>query len=267
MSYSIIIHLSQKILTYQEALQDKTIQGKPVCLFENHAHALLPWARWRSRSEQPLSLLSIDHHSDTNSCYLRHLFQQVGRNLELMEELRTDQLNQIHIDDQNSITKGLEGLYHDEHIHAALRLKILDQAFIIQHSFDKIDSALAERGMQVIPTEIDLTKSTIREKETYFDLILESDFLTRQLDHWREQTPSFNYKKSSYILDIDLDVFKSFKSAQPNNHNIFYNLIRYAKGITIARESQWVERLRNDSQLDSKKLESDILKHIHNALA
>lgn len=184
-----------------------------------------------------------------------------------MDAMRSEKLSTIDILQQNSVASALEGLYHDEHIHAAWRLGILDQAFILQHSFDQIDPALSERGMQVLPTEINLKESTEQEQKTYFDSILESSCLQRQLQTWHDQTPAFNFKTMNYILDIDLDVFKSFDSIQPKCPQVFHDLIRHAVGITIARESQWIQRLKYEPQLDSCQLEQHLIRHLHKALS
>ena len=156
-------------VSHKEALNDRIIAGKQVCIFENHAHAILPWGRWKKNFNRSLVLLSFDHHSDTNSCYLRSLFKQVGRDLKTMEAMRTERIQQVDYKDEKQLIAALEGLYHDEHIHAALRLGIIDAAFIIQHSFDDIDPSLAEKNIFILPTKINLKETSASEKQAYFD--------------------------------------------------------------------------------------------------
>lgn len=243
-----------------EALKDIHFLGKPLCIFENHAQALLPWSRWRTKLGKPLKLITLDHHSDTNSCYLRSLFKKIGRDVEEMERLRTLRLNAINYENESDVINGLEGLYHDEHIHAALKLGVITQAYVIQHSFDVIDPSLAERGMQVLPTEVNLKADSEEVKQESFDRVLESDFLTRQLEQFKNSEIPFDMKKDDYILDIDLDVFKSKKSVQPECHRVYKELADHAVAITIARESEWVSRLSYDKDLTVEFLEEQTLK-------
>jgi hypothetical protein len=183
-----------------------------------------------------------------------------------MEKLRTKKLAGLDITQENHIIQALDGLYHDEHIHAALQLNVISQAFIIQHSFDSIDPLLSQKGMQVLPTEINFKESTQIEQQDYFNSVLDSDFLNRQLNQWKKHTPSFDHENMNYILDIDLDVFKSHQSMNPDCCKTFYQLIQRAHGITIAKESEWIQRLKTDNNLNSDQLLKSLLKHLQHAL-
>ena len=249
-------------LSPQAALADIHLSKKMICIFENHAHALLPWARWATQNKKALKLVSLDHHSDTNSCYLRSLFKDVGRNLTEIERLRTLRINSTDFKDQTQTLSALTGLHHDEHIHAAIRLGIISQAYIIQHSFDSIDDEISLKGMNVLPTEINLKGSSEDIKHMYFDQILETEFLTRQLDAFKRLPLPLDIEKDDYILDIDLDVFKSKQSIQPHNKSLFLRLISKSIGITIARETQWVETLKREPSLNSHFFENALLEFI-----
>lgn len=248
--------------SFKEALIDISLNNKRVCIFENHAQALLPWSRWATQAGKPLALLTIDHHSDTNSCYLRSLFHEVGRDLDEIEKRRTEKLQGLDIASEYDMIKALGGLYHDEHIHAALRLGILSHAYVIQHSFTEIDPSLLEKGMTVLPCEIQVEKHESTQSNPYFDEVLESDFLNRQLQRCEESEPPFVLDSMDYILDIDLDVFKSHASVTPSCCETFLKLIWHAVGVTIARESEWIERLKVDESLNAADLEKAVIKFI-----
>jgi len=72
---------------------------------------------------------------------------------------------------------------------------------------------------------------------------------------------------SDYILDIDLDYFHTLRSIQLADTSTFYNLINNAGLITIAKESLWVDRWREqyDNNLDIKTLLNKLLEHIDKA--
>jgi len=249
-------------LSPQPALTDRHLSQKTICIFENHAHALLPWSRWATQNKKKLKLISLDHHSDTNSCYLRSLFKDVGRNLDEIERLRTLRIDSIDFKNPAQILSALTGLHHDEHIHAAIRLGMISQAYIIQHSFDHIDFEISKKGMNVLPTEINLKASSTEVKNTYFDQILETEFLTRQLDAFKKLPLPLDIEKDDYILDIDLDVFKSKQSVQPHDKSLFLRLISKSIGITIAQETQWVETLKREPGLNSHFLKNALLEFI-----
>ena len=66
---------------------------------------------------------------------------------------------------------------------------------------------------------------------------------------------------SNYILDIDLDFFRTAKSVNPNNKEVFYHLIRQSKIITIATEPGYIEK-----GITADYLLNKILYHIEEAM-
>ena len=191
-------------------------------------------------------LITLDHHTDTNPSYLRSLFKQVGRDLPQIEKLRQHRINSIHISDQHSVIAACEGLYHDEHIDVALRCGIFKTAFVIQHSHYKLLPEWIENNMVVWPTEFDLHGATAQVKRDYYDLALEDVFLQRQL---RQLPESFSLESSPYILDIDMDYFKTQQSLRPSSRSVIRQLVKGAIGVTIAQESEWVRRLYLDEPM------------------
>ena len=196
-------------------------------------------------------LVTLDHHTDTNPAYLRSLFRQVGRNLPLMEDMRQERIRSIYISSQNSILEALDGLYHDEHIDVAIRTGIFERAFVIQHSHFELLPEWEEQSMIVFPTELDCAHLSDFGRAEYYDLSLEDEFLTRQLD----QIPlEFSLDQHPYVLDIDLDYFKTRKSMMPAKSHIIKKLIDGAVGVTIAKESEWVQRLFIGDMMNSGQM-------------
>lgn len=76
-----------------------------------------------------------------------------------------------------------------------------------------------------------------------------------------------NILQEQYILDIDLDYFRTAKSINPNDPSTFYELIRRATAITIALEPDFVlmEKIQGEA-ITSDVLFPQLMKHIESAL-
>jgi hypothetical protein len=73
-------------------------------------------------------------------------------------------------------------------------------------------------------------------------------------------------ESTKYILDIDLDVFLTRRSATPNDPTLFRRFLANAAAITIAREPNCVEDLRLEGEdITSNELEALMLEHIQQA--
>ncbi|MEE3950087.1 UPF0489 family protein [Bacillus wiedmannii] len=105
----------------------------------------------------------------------------------------------------------------------------------------------------------------------HYDQAIESIYLEDKLNTINEMIPGLienNQFTQDYILDIDLDYFHTLKSIQPDNYDIFYNLIRNAKIITIATEPICVENLKYENEvINSDSLLTALLNHIQDALS
>jgi hypothetical protein len=157
-----------------------------------------------------------------------------------MESLRQDRIKEIDSSQPQSIEAALDGLYHDEHIDVAIRCGIFNSAYVIQHSHYHLLPEWIEHDMVVCPTEIDLHAASDQEKFNYYDLALEDEFLDRQL---KQLAPDFSLREHNYILDIDLDYFKTRKALMPASNTVIKQLVDESIGVTIAKESEWTQRL------------------------
>jgi hypothetical protein len=232
-------------------IECRELRGKACYVFENHATAIVPWAELTSDYSDPIDLITLDHHTDTNPSYLRSFFRQVGRDMDKMEAMRCEKIAGLDRNCMASMEASLEGLYHDEHIDLAIRLGMFKTAYVIQHSHHELLPEWEEHSMVVWPTEIDLRTVSQDEARTYMNLALEDDFLQAQL----QQLPSdFSLEKSPYILDIDLDYFKSRRSLLPEHRDVIKALVDHSIGVSIAMESEWVERLCWDDDLSATEM-------------
>lgn len=103
------------------------------------------------------------------------------------------------------------------------------------------------------------------------DQAIESVMLDRLIHTANSMAQSANIDsivQSPYVLDLDLDYFRTSKSLSPDDSVVFYRLIRNAVGITIATEPNYVKELWLDDELTSKcALETILARHIERALA
>lgn len=76
------------------------------------------------------------------------------------------------------------------------------------------------------------------------DQAIESSYLSDRMAIIDEMLKSIGLAallESDFILDIDLDYFRTADSVEPKDTSAFYNLIRRAVGVTIATEPSFVE--------------------------
>ena len=107
-------------------------------------------------------------------------------------------------------------------------------------------------------------------KDCFIDSVIDDSFLTDVFATFLDMSKSdfvevgkFNKK---YILDIDLDYFSSEKSLSPVSTKIFYNLIRNADLITIAKEPLFVD-MYSQGTLTADEVLSKLIEHIKLALS
>lgn len=70
-----------------------------------------------------------------------------------------------------------------------------------------------------------------------------------------------------FVLDIDLDYFRSIKSLSPEDTTTFYCLIRDSVAITIATEPNFVKDIGIDDDLTSDLARAAVMAHIQEALS
>ena len=207
---------------------------------EQH-HEVLPfWAEIAGNGTLDF-ILTLDHHTDILPAFSR---------LEQKPEIN-----------RSEPEKAVELLRHDEHIDWALRAGIMKRSIIISH---EIFTEPAHPAMSVICPEIWPEPQAVLNSEpeafTAASSVLETNYLQSALD-------GFEWN-GRYILDIDLDYFKGEKSIQPQNTDVFADMIRQASAVTISRETDWVRLLNMDFNraLNSDYFQNHLLSMIRHIL-
>lgn len=269
-----------------------TIAGVSVAVFEDHHHALVPWSRWRTGTgSRAPRLITIDHHCDTKEAFgFAAYTPPFGTN-------RVDQrgyLAAIDRGDETTIEIAIERLRHDEHIDAAIRSGILDAAFVVAESTYRGLKSLEHEAYDVEhraiedPTEAFLYRrwkpvpdppmtyampdhrmvlidpNYYRRGTTLFhpwpDEVLESEHLEDRLRIFEQMLRDGGeplLEGTPYILDVDMDVFRTWASLSPRDPSTFHRLVRGAIGVTVALErscchSLWIDEAPVDTAATEK---------------
>ena len=144
----------------------------------------------------------------------------------------------------------IQKLAHDEHIHAAYLTCSISECFILFSGSN--DAGLKWDWSKTLKLAIPFDETYEKTFRDAQDRIIESDILIR----WIHSIESFYgqvLEEIDYILDLDLDFFRTRKSVKPGNPEQFLRLVRNASLITIAREPECVA----SGCLEGEKLTSD----------
>lgn len=286
-------------MTVASQIQWGTVNGKSIAIFEHHHHALIPWRRWHEGVGR-VRLITIDHHCDTQEAFQFSAFD--GRKIDPSKQAAL--LAAIDPMDEKTIEWSVPNLRHDEHIEAAIRSGILDAAFIVHEQNARSVKSIEETAFwdkvntltgieQIIHIreaprpELPMTYAMpghrmVAIDPTYYlrgtelvdpwpQLAIESEHLEDRLATFEQILRSAGeapLEGNPYILDVDMDAFRTYGSLQPRDATTFHRLIKGAVGITIAREQDCCQMLWQDSlPLDTQKTEQFMQRHILDALA
>lgn len=293
-------------MALNQFFQHHSIKGKDVYVVDDHHKALAAWALIRRQMDAAPNLITIDHHTDTHEAFLSHACVefQVGR-VDDEEAFRLSQAAEIDWRSDDSLTKAIGSLRHDEHIDAATCSGALDNAFCIQLSDSGGTQAIEQLAFAKDRQDNWPSAPTISKPQrpmTYepaanriyilssdcfvgceamphnddcharqSDEIIESRYLDDQLRRGAEISKFIglpNIEAAPYILDIDLDAFHSRRAISPEDPSTFYRLIKNAVAITIATEADCVEDLWLDEQdqMAANELLAELLAHIDKVL-
>lgn len=259
----------------------KTINGKDVYIFENHNIAIIPWVIIKKKiKDDHLGLLTLDFHPDTNEAFRNYLIRSSnqGSSEKTRENERKNLLDGIDIDKTADLERSVDLLKHDEQIDFAIRKGILDFAQVIQYQGLQEKFSIGEEFPEDRILMIQNFCAVGCSKETHdcscviehSNQAIESILLNDRLLQTKEYLTNIgkqNYLNKPYILDIDLDYFRTKRSINPEDPTAIYKLIRASAGITIAKESECVlqERLAGEV-ITSEYLLERILEIISTAL-
>lgn len=234
-----------------DQIQKKVIENHEVYIFEEHHYALFPWAEIKNiTSKQKWILFSLDYHTDILEPFLHYC--------ECNEKERQELIDRIVLSDKRSIKDAVQKLKHDEHIKTALKTGIFEKAFIISHvnSFD-FPMSIQEKNrlekwqnndsnyiLQCVEGNYGITPITERTYEQsdiymppflpegvteyrgqYDNDVLEDGFLSDKMFTLSRMCPEIISKEGNincnYVLDIDLDYFRTMKSVNPLSKKYF----------------------------------------------
>lgn len=287
-----------------DLFRHRSVCGKDVYVVDDHHQALAPWALIRRRSDRAPNLITIDHHTDVHEALLGHAHLETYESGGDAWALAKDLIQRIDWQDDESLLWAIERLRHDEHIDAATMSGILSYAFCIQLSDSGGNPSIEEQayaadrqarwprpptlppssrpmtyedpGNHIFVISHDCAIGCNRMPHNddcvveHGNMIIESIYLDDQLARGAEMSRCVgipHIEALPHILDIDLDVFHSWRSIRPAEPTTFYRLIRNAVAITVATEAECVEELKfDDEPIDAGVLLDRLMGHIQEAI-
>lgn len=228
-----------------------TIKEKPVYICEKHHHVL---KFWYSQRRENLYLLTFDHHTDLHRAYQGEL-DKLKYKIKTQDDWDFEQKKLLEI-----LVKGdfndINLLHHDEHIDAAVLLEIFKKILVYSY-----DSYCKKPNRVYCISDKEYENQKVINNYNYPDsnAVIESEILINNFKKFELCNLAVDVWIDNFILDIDLDYFKTKKSINPENVDFFKYLISKCKGITIATEPTFVNSLKEDEDLDSEYLLENLL--------
>lgn len=220
-------------------------KGARVYTREQHHNVLEAW-REEALAGGPLVLVSFDYHTDTlpvfNTESKRALRTELGREPTSEERDQRCMLSHTSVDwsSDKAFHQAMARMRHDEHIDAAQKCGYISKAFLLL--------GCTEPGY--VPPWLTLLMPVAQNEEgdplpvkAMCDALLEDVGLGPQVQQI-EQVIGTKLSATRFVLDIDLDFFRTLRGAQPQHHQVFHQLVRDAAFITIALEPGCVGMLR-----------------------
>lgn len=249
------------------------IKGKPIFTFEDHASALQPWAEIRKKQDKAPNLLTFDFHTDTHTAFTGNIYEQFGDFPVDFDALVDRLCGEIDFRNYETVVPAIQKLRNDEQIDAAIRSGIIENAFVISygsHFFDE-NRCFAKKMFEIDSDAGYSYSSTLPEHEIreHSDLAIESEYLKTKIDLVNGICRRLGYEtvfSHPFILDIDLDYFRTIKSISPSDASVFCGMIKVSLAITIAEEPKFVKMERLDEELTSEYLKAMLFKQIDMAL-
>jgi len=257
-------------------VQHMVVEGKNVYIVENHAWAIAAWAEVRRDAIIAPLLISFDCHTDTFPAFTKYSVDIDGDfHTMKAKAIREDERKKIDFRLPSSVIEAAQKLANEEQIDAAIQSDILRCAFIVQYS-DSGDETVPGDRIFIVPAGCAVDCSKLPHDDScnriHYDQAIESSYLKGKYRIIRKMAASISIHdvfETVYILDIDLDYFRTMKAINPDNASLFHMLIRCAKAITIATETDYVEmcKIDEDEPITSDRLLAILLDHIHYALS
>lgn len=216
-------------------IKEYVINNKEVFVCEEHHHVLIHWHKFKTR--QPY-LLTFDHHTDLHSCFQHYLYYNT--NAENRQEVENELIKKIVTGDIDSILK----LKHDEHVDASIKAGIIKNALVFS---DDSYSSKPNRVYCISGNESYNNEPIIVNTRSHddYDLSISDNNIKDHFKRFELCLPIDSWI-DNFILDIDLDFFKTCKSIEAIDNSLFKFLISKSITITIAKETIWVNIWKRD---------------------
>jgi hypothetical protein len=253
-------------------VQQLTVAGRAVFISEYHHDILNAWAEIRRGRQSAFGLITFDFHTDTLPAFKNHAYRLLELALRRapvsdedhvkVETERERLVKAVDFADPVSIKHAAAKLRHDEHIDCALRAGILSRVAVVLST----DVPGNTRDIAtLLPAE-----RTCEHGECDASCLAE---LAAGMLESRTLGPKLSAVAAAwgglgeYVVDIDLDFFRSAAASSPNDAAVFHALLRGAVAITIARESRCVTEGRlSGEMITADGLQASLLVHIERAL-
>ncbi len=207
------------------------IGGKEIWVVDDHQYVLLIWGSLFKVRKQPMVLVSIDFHPDTNppfwlSAYQKAMAIDPDREAELVEKFQNRMLAALEPLNLNSVEMAIGQMRNDEHINTAMELGYLSD----YHMINCMEKHVYARGSHYL-----VPKNQFGSLE---DAMFKSIGL-----------PLDQIGAEELILDIDLDYFLRPENfgLDLNQNRIFAELVKQAGIITVARSKTYFDYLKKES--------------------
>jgi hypothetical protein len=253
-----------------------------VYIVEDHSVALLAWGEIRRQRSSAPYLITLDRHIDTRTAFVAEFNrdcdpwgpESTDNPTEASLVYAAKHLKDVIYTNPEALEAVVKRLEHDEHIDAAVRLNIIDSAFVISYATRDTLQAMLECRIVEIGSSCYTGCSPTRHNEDctrpHRDQAIETIYLQEKVDEISELSNDMNIPdplKGPYILDIDLDYFSTERAIAPSDPSLFYQLIANAQSITIATEPECVKRGRLEGEaITSEFLLEELKAHIRLAV-
>jgi hypothetical protein len=217
------------------------INGKRVFICEHHHHVLKFWSEFKERKPY---LLTFDHHTDLHRAFQGELnrisLQEKFKSQDAWDEAQNNLLTKLIDNNFYSIDE----LKHDEHIDAAIKLGFINKALV--YSYDSYRNR-PDRVYCINGNDNYLNQLVINNPRNYDNNneVIDSKELIDNFKLFNLCLPQEAWI-DNFILDIDLDFFKTCKSIKPDDVSFFKMLIEKSIAISIAKESVFVNSWKRE---------------------
>lgn len=225
---SMIEHLLE-----EQHLKRISLGSKTLSIVDNHQYALLVWAEAFLKNHEPLTLVSIDYHPDTNPPFWLQAYQKAmaidpTREDELVRIFIDRIMEEIRFDEIDSLGEKMALMRNDEHINTAMFLGYLKD----YHMINCMEKHCYETGTHYLVPK------------AYFGSLKNEAFLAADFSAEK----FLKNLKGPLILDVDLDYFMRMSDFLPNSSQMsdFISLCHRADLITSARSVTYFEHLRRE---------------------